>query len=218
MKKYNHKEKFDREKSPHRDGNRESFKPSLFKATCNHCGKECEVPFKPNGSKPVYCSTCFNKDQHEAPRKSSRGSEDRNFTGRGHRDHGFSDRSMDRPERFTAVCETCGEDCEVPFRPRTGKPVYCDNCFEKPDRSKDSGAEGFRKELEALHHKLDKILAVLDAVVEKLNPIPPETVEEVPAPVKKTRKTAEKEPAVKKPLKAKKKAVPQPSEEEDESE
>lgn len=31
----------------------------MFKAICSNCGKECEVPFKPTGSKPVYCRDCF---------------------------------------------------------------------------------------------------------------------------------------------------------------
>lgn len=31
----------------------------MFKAICSKCGKECEVPFKPTGSKPVYCRDCF---------------------------------------------------------------------------------------------------------------------------------------------------------------
>lgn len=33
----------------------------LFKATCSECGKSCEVPFRPTGEKPVFCSDCFNK-------------------------------------------------------------------------------------------------------------------------------------------------------------
>ena len=32
----------------------------MFSATCSNCGKEAQVPFKPTGSKPVYCSDCFN--------------------------------------------------------------------------------------------------------------------------------------------------------------
>ena len=39
-----------------RDGPRE-----MFNATCSTCGKECQVPFKPTGSKPVLCSDCFGK-------------------------------------------------------------------------------------------------------------------------------------------------------------
>ena len=31
----------------------------MFSATCATCGREAEVPFRPNGTKPVYCSDCF---------------------------------------------------------------------------------------------------------------------------------------------------------------
>ncbi|MFA6314859.1 MAG: CxxC-x17-CxxC domain-containing protein [Candidatus Paceibacterota bacterium] len=37
----------------------ENFK--MFTTTCAECGKSCEVPFKPNGSRPVYCKECFGK-------------------------------------------------------------------------------------------------------------------------------------------------------------
>ena len=33
----------------------------MFKATCADCKKECEVPFKPSGDRPVYCKDCFSK-------------------------------------------------------------------------------------------------------------------------------------------------------------
>lgn len=33
----------------------------MHKVVCGDCGKDCEVPFKPTGSKPVYCSECFEK-------------------------------------------------------------------------------------------------------------------------------------------------------------
>lgn len=33
----------------------------MFKVVCSNCGKDCEVPFKPTGDKPVYCSDCFEK-------------------------------------------------------------------------------------------------------------------------------------------------------------
>ncbi len=32
---------------------------SMHKAICNECNKSCEVPFRPSGDKPVYCSDCF---------------------------------------------------------------------------------------------------------------------------------------------------------------
>lgn len=31
----------------------------MHKATCAQCGKPCEVPFRPNGEKPIYCRDCF---------------------------------------------------------------------------------------------------------------------------------------------------------------
>ena len=30
-----------------------------------------------------------------------------------------------------AVCAECGKECEVPFEPREGKPVYCSECYNK---------------------------------------------------------------------------------------
>ena len=33
----------------------------MFKAKCAECQKECEVPFKPSGDRPVYCKECFSK-------------------------------------------------------------------------------------------------------------------------------------------------------------
>jgi CxxC-x17-CxxC domain-containing protein len=33
----------------------------LHKAICADCSKECEVPFKPTGDRPVYCKDCFSK-------------------------------------------------------------------------------------------------------------------------------------------------------------
>lgn len=48
-----------------RDFGRRSFGDrgdrQMFSAICSECGKECQVPFKPTGAKPVYCSECFEK-------------------------------------------------------------------------------------------------------------------------------------------------------------
>ena len=32
-------------------------------------------------------------------------------------------------EMFTATCSGCGKEASVPFRPTSGKPVYCSDCF-----------------------------------------------------------------------------------------
>ncbi len=31
----------------------------LFDTVCADCGAETKVPFKPNGTRPVYCSKCY---------------------------------------------------------------------------------------------------------------------------------------------------------------
>ena len=42
---------------------------------------------------------------------------------------GFRER---RPrEMFEATCSNCGKTAMVPFRPTSGKPVYCDDCFSR---------------------------------------------------------------------------------------
>jgi CxxC-x17-CxxC domain-containing protein len=35
---------------------------TMHSVTCDKCRKQCEVPFLPTESKPVYCSNCFRKD------------------------------------------------------------------------------------------------------------------------------------------------------------
>ena len=34
-------------------------------------------------------------------------------------------------QMFPVKCAQCGKDTEVPFEPRTGRPVYCSDCYRK---------------------------------------------------------------------------------------
>jgi CxxC-x17-CxxC domain-containing protein len=44
----------------------------MHEVTCDKCGRQCEVPFKPTSNKPVYCSDCFKKnDDRQAGRRFS---------------------------------------------------------------------------------------------------------------------------------------------------
>ncbi len=54
---------------------RDGAKPMMHSATCSECGQRCEVPFKPNGKKPIFCSTCFKKDDYDAAPKRSFGND-----------------------------------------------------------------------------------------------------------------------------------------------
>jgi CxxC-x17-CxxC domain-containing protein len=60
-----------------RDFNRPDENRPMFKAVCSECGKDCQVPFKPSGEKPVYCSDCFRQKKGDSePRRF----ENRNFS------------------------------------------------------------------------------------------------------------------------------------------
>jgi CxxC-x17-CxxC domain-containing protein len=47
------------------------------------------------------------------------------------------ERGDDRPAReyFAVICSSCGNQAQVPFRPRMDRPVYCSDCFRtvRPD-------------------------------------------------------------------------------------
>ena len=37
-------------------------------------------------------------------------------------------------EMHKAICSECGKECEVPFVPTEGRPVYCKECYAKRRR------------------------------------------------------------------------------------
>lgn len=39
----------------------EPINREYFLTICTECGKEAQLPFKPRGDRPVYCSDCFGK-------------------------------------------------------------------------------------------------------------------------------------------------------------
>jgi len=38
-------------------------------------------------------------------------------------------RSFAPREMHKATCSTCKQECEVPFMPKEGRPVFCRDCF-----------------------------------------------------------------------------------------
>lgn len=97
-------------------------------------------------------------------------------------------------EMHSAVCDNCGRECEVPFRPTSGKPVYCSNCFENQrggSESRNSGRferrspEGSENGFAEINTKLDNILMLLEnqkPVLEEKKSVKKTKVEEI-APV-----------------------------------
>ena len=143
-------------------GNFRNRPVTMHQAVCDNCGKDCQVPFKPTSGKPIFCSSCFEKNRGS----DSRGSEGRNFE----RPINFEDKRM-----FDAICDNCGNSCKVPFQPSGGKPVYCSNCFGAKKEGGSKNREQFqsrpqyktsllsndKEQFEQLNNKLDKILIML---------------------------------------------------------
>lgn len=77
---YAPKKRFDGKQSfgnkPAFSGDREKKDITLYAAICTTCGKSCEVPFRPDGKKPVLCRDCF-AAKNESPTNSAGTNRDR---------------------------------------------------------------------------------------------------------------------------------------------
>lgn len=146
-------------------GRRDDRGPSeMHDATCNECGNACQVPFKPNGRKPVYCNNCFKRDEGGERERPQYGDRERSSFG-----NRFEHTSHDEKRMHNATCDTCGNSCEVPFRPTGKKPIYCHNCFGKNAGAPMAGNSGNGGNTAHLEAELKRINEKLDAIIEVLN-------------------------------------------------
>ncbi len=162
-------------------GGRDGGRPVMHKATCNECGASCEIPFRPTGGRPVFCSDCFAKQGHDNKRSDFGG--DRRDRPR------FADKSMHQ-----TVCSKCGNDCQVPFRPIGGKPVFCDNCFTKGgnERGDNKNSGEIMEQIKMLNAKIDKLIKILSPNVMVEKTIKPEMVKDTVVKKIAKEKTAKK--------------------------
>ncbi len=70
-------------------------------------------------------------------------SDDRSRDRRDSPRRGSGNRDSGRLTLHDAVCDECGRDCQVPFKPSNDKPIYCSDCFEKKG-GRDGGRSGQR--------------------------------------------------------------------------
>ena len=97
--------------------------------TCSDCGTAFtfsageQESFASRGytNEPKRCPTCRATRKQSASGNSSFGS-----GSSGNSSYGSAPRQM-----FPVKCATCGKDTEVPFEPRSGRPVYCSDCYRK---------------------------------------------------------------------------------------
>jgi CxxC-x17-CxxC domain-containing protein len=66
----------------------------MYDAICSNCGRNCQVPFRPTGDKPVFCDDCF--------AKRSGGSGQRGFGDRPQRRANFENRPQNN-QQFDAI-------------------------------------------------------------------------------------------------------------------
>ena len=128
---------------------------------------------------------------------------------------GFGGNRDSRPTQMhPAVCSTCGNACEVPFRPTGDKPVFCNNCFHREDQGSNTRSfdrtpnnrtpresfiekgpafkpapqmEELKKLIWSMNVKLDKLIAATNNPLEDKMENTETEVEEMAAPVKKVK-------------------------------
>jgi len=167
------------------------------------------------------------RDNRDRDRRSGGGRgfdrNDRRPSGRdfGGRSFGGGGRDFNDRERFDAVCDECGEACQVPFRPSSGKPIFCDDCFsknKKRDGSRDfdrndrndrrssgdsrGGDNGqYKEQLNKISAKLDQVLSILQPTSqdewEEIEELELGDIEELKPTVKKAAKKETKKSAKK---------------------
>ncbi len=101
--------------------------------TCSDCSQEftftsSEQDFyaQRGFTEPRRCGSC------RASRKAARGDSGGYGAGSsygGSSYGGYGSRDRGPREMFAATCSSCGREAQVPFRPTSGKPVYCNDCF-----------------------------------------------------------------------------------------
>ena len=102
--------------------------------TCVDCGQSFVFTA---GEQEFYASKGYTNEPKRCPtdraaRKSERG-------GGG----GFSSGPR---QMYSAVCANCGKEAQVPFQPRSDRPVYCSDCYATRAPARPSTGRGPRTE------------------------------------------------------------------------
>ena len=104
---------------------RDSGRRQMHKAVCDECGKDCEVPFRPSGDKPIYCSSCFEKREGGGPRKPTRRSSGGGDFAKGDNTHNkLLDQMISlnaKLDRILKVIEKTAEKKPASKKPKTKK-------------------------------------------------------------------------------------------------
>ncbi|MHA1346949.1 MAG: CxxC-x17-CxxC domain-containing protein [Candidatus Heimdallarchaeaceae archaeon] len=133
----------------------------LYTVTCAKCNEETQIPFKPTGSKPVYCRKCFQEQKKldvfsaDKPKRNFSDNKRRSSSTRHVRQKDerleakpakssfeekdetverFGDRTgpyRSSKKMHKTECRTCKKEIIIPFKPSPNKPIYCPDCYQK---------------------------------------------------------------------------------------
>jgi CxxC-x17-CxxC domain-containing protein len=119
-----------------KSGNRDSrFEDRpMFETTCAKCGNRCEVPFKPNGEKPVYCKDCFGASKGESFGSKGNNPFSKTFgSGKPDRSNENFEKLNAKLERILKLLEALGQKKE-PAKEFVKKEVMKEAAKEAPKR------------------------------------------------------------------------------------
>ena len=114
--------------------------------TCRDCGQTFtftageQAFYQERGfSEPTRCKAC--RDKRKAERNANGGGGYDSYGGSSYGGNSYGDgggygasgRDYNSAPRqmYPAICSNCGKETEVPFEPRSDKPVFCRECFQQ---------------------------------------------------------------------------------------
>jgi CxxC-x17-CxxC domain-containing protein len=107
--------------------------------TCRDCNSEFVFTI---GEQEFYVEKGFTNEPSRCPdcrrQNKARRQPDGGGGGGGGFGGGFGGQRQDR-QMYSATCSDCGKPTEVPFQPKSDRPVYCNDCFRnhRPPRQYD---------------------------------------------------------------------------------
>ena len=179
-------------------GRRDRERPEMHKAICSSCGKECEVPFRPTGDKPVFCSDCF---------KNKGGDNSRDFRdggNKGKRDFGRRDDSQrfDGKRSYQKDSGKSTENYKVQFEQLNAKLDKVLKLLSRaaPEETKEIKPPKFKKFEKAPKKEVETIALkkVITKAIDKKPATKKVTVKKSVAKKVVSKKKAVKKPATKK--------------------
>ncbi len=153
----------------HGGGDRDSRQAQMHSATCAKCNKTCEVPFRPNGERPVFCKDCFGSQRDSFGGDNRRGDTS---------DRGFQKRDSSPSHSFVPATKSATDNMGLDELKKLVEAMNkkLDIVIEKMNEDK------FGAQVSAA---VEKVKPEVQAVVDKIKP-------EVKAVVKKAKQIVKK--------------------------